>query len=232
MLAVLSGQTSQNNFPGQNGSACSTCVTSAAALGASKVVIGGGLQATSAIDFPDVKFIPAANCVNTTAGAGWSLGASGVVTCRAGTNNLGGFVAITGTAGTFAQFATTVPEDWDTASNPYIRFQIGYPGADGASAHTIIPQIKVSCAKGDGSTSDDVTFNAAHSLSTITLSSASTNLFFATSNIQTNSTDMTGCSAGSLMIVQVGRATDTATSAANFYGATITFPRLITVQAN
>ena len=49
--------------------------------------------------------------------------------------------------------------------------------------------------------------------------------------MQTNSTDMTGCVAGGFMIVQVGRATDTA-STANFYYANVTWPRLLALQAN
>jgi hypothetical protein len=192
----------------------------------------GAVSPETFVDFPERLFVPAANCNNTTAGAGWSIPSGGTVTCRAGTNNLGGYIAITDTSTTFAQFAVTIPEDWDTGTDPYSRFQLAYPGTDGSSSHTIIPQIKVSCAKGDGSTTDDVSFNAAHSSSTITLSSATANEFFVSSNVQMNSTDVTGCVAGSLMIIQVGRATDTATSAVNFYGATVTFPRLITVQAN
>jgi hypothetical protein len=207
--------------------------TTGNASAAQQVLVSAGANKTAkAIDFPQVDDVPAANCNNTTAGAGWSIGSGGTVTCRAGTNNLGGYIAITDTSSTFAQFALQIPEDWDTGTDPYIRFHLAYPGTDGGSSHTIIPQIKVSCEKGDGSTTDDVSFNAAHSSSTITLSSASANLFFATSNVQMNSTDMTGCVAGSMMIVQVGRATDTATSAANFYSATVTFPRLIAVQAN
>jgi hypothetical protein len=46
-----------------------------------------------------------------------------------------------------------------------------------------------------------------------------------------NSTDVTGCVAGAIMQITVGRATDTATDA-KFYSATVTFPRLMTVQAN
>lgn len=209
-------------------------VTAATAASAAKqtCVASGASKTCTYIDFPERFYIPAANCNNTTAGAGWSIGSGGTVTCKAGTNNQGGFIAITDTSTTFAQFTVQIPEDWDSGANPYIRFHLAYPGTDGASAHTIIPAIKVSCAKGDGSTTDDVTFNASHSSSTITLSSATANLFFSTSNVQMNSTDMTGCIAGSMMTVQVGRATDTATSAANFYGASITFPRLLTVQAN
>ena len=203
------------------GSGVATCT-------AKSIVTGNGTSAMACIDFPHVITIPAANCNNTTAGAGWSLPSGGTVTCRAGTNNLGGFVAITDTTSTFPQFMVVIPEDWDTGTLPYIRFQIA--STDATNAHTIIPQIKVSCSKGDGSTTDDVSFNAAHSLSTTTLN-GSANRFWSSSNVQMNSTDMTGCVAGALMIVQVGRATDTATNA-EFYSATITWPRLLQVQAN
>lgn len=193
---------------------------------------GSSAEATFT-DFPERYFIPAANCNNTTAGDAWSIGSGGTATCRAGTNNQGGYVAITDTSTTFAQFSIPIPEDWDSSTAPYIRFQLAYPGADGGSAHTIIPQIETSCTGTAGTTSDDVTFNTpAQASSTITLSSATTNLFFSNSNVQLNSTQLTGCVAGGFLTIQVGRATDTATSAANFYGATVTFPRLVATQAN
>lgn len=180
------------------------------------------------IDFPQALDIPAANCNNTTAGAGWSIGSGGTATCRAGTNNKGGFISITDTAATFATFQIAIPEDWDAAANPYIRFQLA--STDATSGHTIIPSIQVACYKGDGSTTDDVAANAAHSLSTVTLNTTA-NQFWSTSNVQLNSTDMTGCVAGAIMQITVGRATDTATNA-EFYSATVTFPRLLAVQAN
>lgn len=180
------------------------------------------------IDFPDVHIIPAANCNNTTGGPGWSIGSGGTVTCRAGTNNKGGFISITDTSTTFATFQVAIPEDWDSASNPFIRFQVA--STDATSGHTIIPSIQVACYKGDGSTTDDVAANAAHSLSTITLNTTA-NQFWSSDNVQMNATDMTGCVAGAVMQVTVGRATDTATNA-EFYSATITFPRLLVVQAN
>jgi hypothetical protein len=206
--------------------ACATCVTSASALTSKGVMIGGGGQASSTIDFPDVKYIPAANCKNSTGGNFWSLGSGGAATCRAGTNNLGGFVSITSLI--TATFQVAIPEDWDTGSNPYIRFQLA--STDTTSGHTIIPEINVACYKGDGSTTDDVAPNGFHALSTVTLN-GNANRFWSNSNIQMNSTDMTGCVPGALMQVTVGRSTDTASNA-DFYGATITFPRLLAVQAN
>ena len=176
--------------------------------------------------FATPYYIPLANCNNTTAGSGASIGSGGTATCRAGTNNLGGYIAITDTSSTFAQIPIAVPREWvsGTSQYPIIRFFLAYPGTDGSSSHTIIPQIKVSCMKGDGSTTDDVSFAAARSASTITLSSATANLFFTSSTITLNSTDMSGCQANSQMIVQIGRATDTATSAVNFYGITVLWP--------
>jgi hypothetical protein len=201
------------------------------AAAANQVIISSAAsKAVQAIDFPERYFVPAANCNNTTAGAGWSIGSGGTVACRAGTNNLGGYVAITDTAGTFAQFMVTIPEDWDTGTRPYIRFYLS--STDTTNNHTIIPQVKVSCpTAGNGTTSDDATFSAAQSSSTVTIgASAVSNGFYNGSNVQFGSTQMSGCIAGGLMIVQVGRATDTA-STAYFWGADVTFPRLITVGA-
>lgn len=178
-------------------------------------------------DLPTPFFIPAANCAGTNAGAAWSIGSGGTATCRAGTNNQGGYITITDTAGTFAQFSLHIPFDWDSTNNPYIRFDIAT--ADTTNGHTIIPAIKVSCTGTSGTTTDDVTFNASHSSSTVTTNTTA-NQFWSTSNVQMNSTDVTGCVAGGMMTIQVGRATDTG-AAAFFYGATVTFPRLPIVQA-
>jgi hypothetical protein len=190
--------------------------------------LGPEMQGVPPASFPMQLIIPAANCNNATAGAGWSIGASGSVVCRAGTNNLGGYIPITDTTSSFAQFFVVIPEDWNTGINPYIRFQVA--STDVNSGHTIIPQIQVSCAKGDGSTTDDVTFNAAHSSSTITLNTTN-HQFWSNSSMQMNSTDMTGCVAGALMIIQVGRASDTASNA-EFYSATVTIMRNLVQQAN
>lgn len=170
-------------------------------------------------------FIPSANCNNTTAGAGWSIPSGGTVTCRAGTNNLGGYITITDTSSTFAQFMVVIPFDWDTASNPYIRTYFS-SASDTTSGHTVIPQVKVSCSQAvNGTTTDDQTFTSAQSLSTTTFgASAIANGIYSGSNVQFGSTQMSGCVAGGLFIVQVGRATDTATGNINFYGASLTWP--------
>lgn len=183
-------------------------------------------------DFPEVLIIPAANCSNTTAGVGWSIGSGGTATCRAGSNNLGGYITITGTSSTFAQFMLALPTDWDSGTNPYIK--VGFASAtDTTNGHTVIPQIKVSCPTAtNGTVSDDAAFSAAQTLTTVTFGAAAVANGFYTTSVQIGATQMTGCVAGGMMIVQVGRATDTATGNINFYYATVTVPRLLAVQAN
>lgn len=202
-----------------------TAASNAAATGMTWTS-GGTNKTAAATDFWYPEFIPAANCNNTTAGAGWSIPSGGTVTCRAGTNNLGGFITITDTSSTFAQFMTVIPFDWDTGTRPYIRVYFA-SASDTTNGHTVIPQVKVSCSQAvNGTTSDDATFTAAQSLSTTTFGgSAVANGIYAGSNVQFGSTQMSGCVAGGLFIVQIGRATDTATGNINFYGATINWPR-------
>ena len=210
-----------------------TQIGTAAAGTTGQIVLSGGTGAPTMIDFPERYFIPAANCNNATAGAGWSIPSGGTVTCRAGTNNLSGYVTITDTSSTFAQFTLMLPVDWDSATRPYIKFYFS-SASDTTNGHTVIPQVKVSCpTAANGTTSDDATFSAAQSSSTVTFGgSAVANGFYNGSSVQFGSTQMTGCIAGGMMIVQVGRATDTATGNINFYGADVTFPRLVSVQAN
>jgi hypothetical protein len=199
---------------------------------AKQIALSGGTGAPTFIDFPERYMIPAANCNNATAGAGWSIGSGGTVTCRAGTNNLGGFVSITDTSSTFAQFQLSIPADWDTSTDPYILFAL-QAATDTTNGHTIIPQIQISCPTAtNGTVTDDHAFAAAHSATTITLGSSAVAHGFYTTSVQMNSTDMSGCVAGGMMIVQVGRATDTATGVIGFEYADVTFPRLLAVQAN
>jgi hypothetical protein len=197
---------------------------------AKQIVLSGGSGAPTMIDFPERYMVPAANCNNATAGAGWSIGSGGTVTCRAGTNNLGGYIAITDTSSTFAQFQISIPTDWDSSSYPYILF--GLISTDTTSGHTIIPSIAVSCPSAtNGTVTDDHAFAATRSATTITVGASAVSNGFYTTSIQLNSTDMANCIGGAFMIVKVGRATDTA-STAYFEYADVTFPRLLVSQAN
>jgi hypothetical protein len=214
--------------------AAANVVTAASAASAAKQICGssGVSKTCTYIDFPERYMIPAANCNNTIAGAGWSIGSGGTVTCRAGTNNLGGFVSITDTSSTFAQFQVSIPVDWDSGTRPYVLLAF-QSATDTTSGHTVIPEVAVSCpTTTTGTSTDDVTLSAYQSLTTVTFGASAVAHGFYTTSVQFGSTQMSGCIAGGFMIVSVGRATDTATGVIGFEYADVTFPRLLTVQAN
>ncbi|MFY9560032.1 MAG: hypothetical protein WAQ52_07350 [Terriglobales bacterium] len=102
-----------------------------------------------------------------------------------------------------------------------------YLGA--VNGNTIIMQESAACAKEDGTTTDDVAYNAARSFSTFTLNANANRVWNAT--ITRNSTDVTGCAAPGIMWVKISRTTDTATNV-GVYGLDLTQYRLLTVQAN
>ncbi len=175
------------------------------------------------ISFPDFHYFPAVNCVNAVAGVAWSTGATPAGACRAGTNNSEGY--LTWGASDTAQFHIGLPLDWDTTQNPYVSLQVA--STETTSGRTINMQLATACAKGDGTTTDDVSFNTAQSLGTITLNTTANQAWKAT----LNSITMTGCTAGGTLRLKLSRTTDTATNV-RVYGLGVTIPRLLTVQAN
>jgi hypothetical protein len=222
---------------------CTTCVTSGSALTNNALVLGsGGGQGTASlangaagtvltggttpsyIDFPETKVLLAAVCINGTAAPGWSTtAATPTATCRAGTNNKDAYLLWGASDVAYAK--VHLPNDWDSGTNPYLSMDMA--STDAVNAHTIIMQVATICAKGDGSTTDDVAFNTAQSLSTITLNGNANRSWTATLNNFT----MTGCSANSILFLKFSRTTDTATNV-EIYQATLTIPRRIVVQAN
>jgi hypothetical protein len=202
---------------------CATCVTSAASLTNKGIVIGGGGQAASTIDFPDVKVIPAANCVSTVAGSSWNTTLTPA--CIAGTNNLGGSLPFVDTS--TAQFEYEIPADWDSATQPF--FGLFFNSGTNTTG-TVIFNVAVACTKADGSVTSDPAFNTADAMTTKTMAAATRS--WSTSVQSTQVTSGNNCVAGGTMLVKITRATDTATTAVNVTKATITFPRLLTVQAN
>jgi hypothetical protein len=193
------------------------------AAGAAKQILTAG-PAPAYIDFPDVKIIPAANCNTTTAGSGWSVASTFTATCRAGTNNLNGVLnGIPSTAAT-AYLDFELPGDWDTAVKPYFAV---YYGSGANTSGTVIWTISTACTKQDGSITDDPAWIAESPMGTQTMAAA--NRMWA-QNAQLAGA-MTNCIAGSTMYVKLALS-GTASSAIQVSKATITVPRLLTVQAN
>lgn len=222
---------------------CATCVTSAASLTAGGIMYGAALQASAAtsagtakqivlsggsgaptmIDFPDVKIIPAANCVSSTAGAGWNTTLTPA--CIGGSNNLGGYLPFLDNS--VAQFEYELPADWDTANQPYVAVHFL---SNSNTSGTVIFQAAVSCYKSDGSTTSDPTFNTADVMTTKTMATATRG--WSTSVQSTQVTSGNSCVPGGTMLVKITRNTDTASAAVWVTKAVITTPRLLTVQAN
>jgi hypothetical protein len=197
------------------------------AAAANQIIVSGGANKTQvAIDFPETKYAPAADCVNAVAGSAWSTGATPAALCRAGSNNKGGLLSPWGASDVgYIQFH--IPADADlTTSLPALMLEVT---TTESATHTIIMQESVSCTKEDGSTTDDVAFNAARSFATVTETSRANQVFDTT--ITLNSTDLTGCAAPGILWVKISRTTDTATNV-GVYGLSLTMNRLLAVQAN
>lgn len=186
---------------------------------------GGGSTAQSYIDFPDSKSIPFAICVNGTGATGVTTTTSVGAACRAGTNNKDAFIGPFTTSDS-ATFKVHLPTDWDSSTAPSLSVDVA--STDSTNGHTIILQASTRCSKLDGSTSDDVAYNAAQAMGTITLGAGGANQTWTTT---LSSLTTTGCSAPGIMWVKITRTTDTATNV-ELYEANITIPRLLTVQAN
>jgi hypothetical protein len=191
---------------------------------AKQLMLSGGAGAYAWIDYPDFHYFPAADCVNAVAGSAWDTAATPAAACRAGTNNKGAFLGPWG-ASDVGDISIGLPLDWDSATNPSVSLQLA--STDATNGHTVIMQLATACYKGDGSTTDDVAFNAAQSFATVTLNGTASRQWKTTlSNIT-----MTGCTAGGILKLRVSRTTDTATNV-EVYGLGLTIPRLLTVQAN
>jgi hypothetical protein len=197
---------------------------------AKQLLLSGGAGAPTMADLTDVKIIPAANCNNATAGAGWDIPASNAptVACRAGTNNLGGVLQwANNNTTTNAQFSFELPGDWDTAAQPYVSI---YYGSGANTSGTVKWTFSTACSKGDGSVSDDPAFNAESATGGKTMAVA--NRMWA-ENVQfTALTSGNNCIAGSNVVLKITSGNGTATSTVNVSKIVLTIPRLLTVQAN
>jgi hypothetical protein len=202
-----------------------------AATAANQVAVAGGAsRAITYVDFPEHLIVPAANCNNATAGAGWSIPATNAPTiaCRAGTNNLGGVLQwANNNTTTNSQFVFQLPFDWDTATQPY--WNIVY-GSGTNTTGTIKWTISTACTKSDGSVSDDPAFVAETTSTGKTMAVA--NRMWSETGQFANLTSGNNCVAGSTVVLKVTSGNGTATATVNVAQITLTVPRLITVQAN
>lgn len=163
--------------------------------------------------------IPFGGCNNATAGPVWDLPTSSAASasCVTGTNIQKG--VLTFADGQTAQTTIILPADWSGA----IDVNLILAGGGSDTSGTVIPTIATACTATGGTTTDDPSFNTADNLSTITLATAANRVW---SSVKTGIT-MTGCSAGNLFHMKMGRATDTAASAAQYILLELTYRRAI-----
>lgn len=218
-----------NKTTSDSGIAAANVITASSNAGAANQVwvAGGANKTATAIDFPDVKVVPFADCVNAVAGSGLSYASSTwTATCRAGTNNLGAALQCAPATGCSAQFTLELPLDWDTSTQPYIN--IFYASGANTSG-TVIWTVSSACSKEDGSVTDDPAFNAESAFASQTMATA--NRMWAKNGQYTAITSGNNCIGGSWVNLKVA-VSGTAASAINAYQAVVTIPRKITVQAN
>lgn len=203
-----------------------TTIASSSSGTAKQIILWGGAgNAPTAVDYPDVKEYPAANCVNGNPGSGWSSASTGFPpSCYGGSNNLNGTLQPIPSSGGTAYLDTELPGDWDTATKPYLSI---YYGSGANTSGTVIWTISHACTKQDGSVTDDPAFLAESAMGTQTMVTA--NRMWAQS-AQFSGT-FTNCIAGSTMYLKIVLS-GTASSAINVSKIMITVPRLLTLQAN
>ncbi len=207
-----------------NGSSSSGANTALSNLtGFSNGILKVVSNVATAIDFPDVKVIPAANCVFSAPASSWNTALT--PGCINGTNNFGGYLPFIDTS--TAQFEYELPGDWDTTAQPYVK--VSFQSNTNTSG-TVIFTAAVACYKSDGSVTSDPAFNTADALATKTMATATRG--WDTSVQLTQVTSGNNCVPGGTMLVNIARTTDTASAAVWVTKAVITTPRLIVVQAN
>jgi len=216
-----------NKTTSDSGIATANVVTAASAAAAAKqiCVASGTSKTCTFIDAPETKTVPFCANVNGTVGTGIDTTTAVTCTARAGTNNKGAFYGPFTTSDSVT-FQLHLPKDWDTGTAPSLSVDLA--STDATNGHTVILQAATQCFKLDGTTTDDVAFNAAQSMGTVTLGAGGANQSW-TATLASLTT--TGCSAPGIMKIKITRTTDTATNV-ELYQANVTVPRLFTVQAN
>ena len=172
-----------------------------------------GIEAAGDIWLREV--IIAANCNNTTAGAGMSLptSAAPTVVCRTGTNVQTGYLQFA--ASECAQFQDEIPGDWDSSNGPYVR--VNYTQSGSTASQSIIFTIQ----SGASTTTDDPSFNTVQTFSTTTTGSTANTPYDQT--LQLNSTSTTNWAAGNVANFKVCTASGS-NGTPNLQTVTLTWP--------
>lgn len=175
------------------------------------------------LTIPFVYSLPAAGCNNATAASIYDLPTSNAptATCVTGTNIQKGILAYADSANQSAQTHFTLPDDW----SGNVDIKILFTSTDTTNGNTTKFTVATACrtpSSGSGST-DDPTFNTAQ---TLTYTNGASEVSAALRKLSQTSVTMTGCSAGDLLHLKIGRdVTDSSTATVNFVMAEVKFRR-------
>jgi hypothetical protein len=209
------------------GSANAVTAGSAAAAANQTCVASGASRTCSYIDFPDVQTHAAGIWNGTSNNLMWNVDGSQCIPNTLGvTYSYGAIQCITGV--NYAFFTVALPEDWDTASQPYVALLSASSIVN--PSKTVIWTPSVSCSS-NGVAIADATYHAESAYSTINTPTSGAILTQRSSARLTQATSGNGCVPGGYMNIRFVLS-GTTTASDYIIAAVVTIPRLLVVQAN
>jgi hypothetical protein len=177
------------------------------------------------VTVPFTQWFVSAGCDNATAGPVWDLPTANAPTpaCVTGSNIQKGVLTFADSAEQTAQLSMRLPADWTGAVDATVFFT----SATTTNTQTEIWKLYTACRAptgGSGAT-DDPAFNTAQSL-TYTLGASE--VASALRKVSQTGVTMTGCTAGDLWHIKIGRDNnDTDTASMNLIGVEVVYRRAL-----
>lgn len=176
------------------------------------------------IAFPDVHYIPFANCDNGVAGGGLSFATSTwTAACAAG---YGALQATPASGVGQGEFLLELPADWDTSQQPYISI---YYTSGLNTTGSAIWTVASACTSTNGTQGGNPAFVSESAFASQTMTAAAK--VWSRSGQFTQITSGNNCTPGSFLIIRL-TLTGTGAQVINALQAVVTIPRLLAVQAN
>src|SRR2546423_1318426 len=200
--------------------ACPTCSTPSSADALTNKTYDA--EATgNTLTLPFKLYFPGGGCSNATASDAWDLPASSAATsvCVTGSNTQKGALQFTDAANSFAQQTFLLPSDWSGGIDADVIFTT----TDTTQNNTVKFTLATACRAADSTATDDPAFNTAQTL-TFTIGAGA--VASAANKVSQTTLTVTGCSAGNLLHLKLGRDTsDSSTATANVVGVQLTIRR-------
>lgn len=188
--------------------------------------LGGGFNLVTINNFlfPVKEWLPFAACNDTLAATMWDLPTvnAAAAVCLTLSNTQKGVLQFGDSVAQSAQLSILIPSDWDSTSSTDLKILLSALDTTSGNTHKIT--VATACrTPGTVTASDNPTFNTAQ---TLTYTIAASTVADALATVTQTGVTMTGCNAGDVLHLKVGRdTTDTSTAALNLVGAELTWKR-------